>query len=292
VVPTFDALARIPLEYRGKISFFSVNDMWDFDAVLDTRVCESCEELEGSSWTGDFLRQPFPNLVILDENTIGGPDDGDGLVHPNCRCRLRRQTQIIQYYIELQPTDEYDTVFDYYARKHKRKARFVEKGEVENTKILIINKPNESQQQSFINTLEKAPKEHLKDLETVQLINAPPPKRTRKTRTKKIITVTRGNICTWKKSGKEIITVYSRQPSEVIPEILNHEIGHHVERFLLTKEQHEDWRRIWWTNQVEMPSDLGRKDFREGFAECYAQWRKGWQYVNPTIRKWFGKNVK
>jgi len=69
-----------------------VHDVWLFQAVMDTRVCDLCRKYEtANEWNGNGLRSEFPYLRILDENTIGGPgSDGDGLVHPNCRCRLVR----------------------------------------------------------------------------------------------------------------------------------------------------------------------------------------------------------
>ena len=87
------AKKRIPVGQRPGVTYFSMYDTWLFDATLDSKVCDLCRYYE--EWgeiRGDLLRTEFPFLVILDENTIGGPGvGGDGLVHPNCRCRLIRK---------------------------------------------------------------------------------------------------------------------------------------------------------------------------------------------------------
>ena len=85
------AKKRVPPSRPG-VTYFSENDVWLFNARSDTKVCMLCriaEEIE--HFRGNELRMNFPFLVILDENTIGGPEpDGGGLVHPNCRCYLSR----------------------------------------------------------------------------------------------------------------------------------------------------------------------------------------------------------
>jgi hypothetical protein len=46
---------------------------------------------ENKIYRGNELRTLFPFHVILDLEMIGSPGvGGDGLVHPNCRCRLER----------------------------------------------------------------------------------------------------------------------------------------------------------------------------------------------------------
>jgi hypothetical protein len=97
------ATARIPEQYRH-VTYFSQNDIWIFDSLVDGKRCPICEELEygfgenaSQPATGLHLRAwfagiPYAGMVILDQNTIGGPAaNGDGLMHPNCRCRLRRK---------------------------------------------------------------------------------------------------------------------------------------------------------------------------------------------------------
>ena len=83
----------IPPDQRSGVTYFSMWDTWLFQARSDTKVCDLCRHYE--TWgeiRGDQLRTEFPYLVILDEDTIGGPEpDGGGLVHPNCRCFLTRK---------------------------------------------------------------------------------------------------------------------------------------------------------------------------------------------------------
>lgn len=88
------ARSRKPSGWR--MTFFSERDHWWFDGVLDARICPACKEMD---WVRDFngvhLRRDFPYLMILDPNTIGGPGPGGrGLVHPHCRCRLRRKIHV------------------------------------------------------------------------------------------------------------------------------------------------------------------------------------------------------
>ena len=88
-----EAKKRIPPDLKGP--FFGEYDLWMYDAVLDNKLCLDCLENEANPrFLGGELRTKFPYMVVLDENTIGGPEpNGDGLVHPNCRCRLRRVTK-------------------------------------------------------------------------------------------------------------------------------------------------------------------------------------------------------
>lgn len=82
---------------RPGVTFFSENDVWVYDARADTKVCPTCRIAETiEHFRGNNLRINFPNLVILDENTIGGPEPGGGgLVHPNCRCFLHRVIGVV-----------------------------------------------------------------------------------------------------------------------------------------------------------------------------------------------------
>ena len=74
-------------------TFFSKQDVWLYDARMDSKVCSKCRQYEDiGQFLGSHIRLIFPYLTILDMNTIGGPEPGgDGLVHPHCRCRLRRK---------------------------------------------------------------------------------------------------------------------------------------------------------------------------------------------------------
>lgn len=71
-------------------TFFSVHDVWLYQARSDTKVCPVCRENEiwsnlHGGFRGDHLRAHFPWLEIQDVNTIKAN------VHPNCRCLLVRK---------------------------------------------------------------------------------------------------------------------------------------------------------------------------------------------------------
>lgn len=94
MVELVKAVQRKPSDY--KVTFFSRRDEWWFDGVLDAKICVACREMD---WIRDFngvhLRRDFPWLSIIDINTIGGPGpNSTGLVHPHCRCRLRRKNMV------------------------------------------------------------------------------------------------------------------------------------------------------------------------------------------------------
>lgn len=92
------ARQRIETPQIPNVTYFSENDVWLFNARSDTKVCPTCRAAETiEHFRGNNLRINFPNLVILDENTIGGPEpDGGGLVHPNCRCFLNRVIGVVE----------------------------------------------------------------------------------------------------------------------------------------------------------------------------------------------------
>ena len=88
---TEKARRRIPEDTPKVITFYSERDEWLFNAVFDNRVCTLCLAHENKIYRGNELRNLFPEHVILDIEMIGGPGvGGDGLIHPNCRCRLER----------------------------------------------------------------------------------------------------------------------------------------------------------------------------------------------------------
>lgn len=71
-------------------TFFSVHDVWLYDARLDSKVCPVCRANEDyadahGGFRGDHLRAHFPYLEIVDVATIKAK------VHPNCRCLLLRK---------------------------------------------------------------------------------------------------------------------------------------------------------------------------------------------------------
>jgi len=72
-------------QYPESTTFFSENDLWEYDAVADTVVCEECRYYEEiGTFNGDLLRTFFPYMEIVDSDEI------EVNVHPNCRCVLKR----------------------------------------------------------------------------------------------------------------------------------------------------------------------------------------------------------
>jgi len=96
VIRAVEAQKRRDFPTRPGVTFFSGKDIWLYDPREDTITCQQClayADMASSmgGLNGNFIRALFPYLVILDEDEIGGPGEGgDGLVHPNCRCRLHR----------------------------------------------------------------------------------------------------------------------------------------------------------------------------------------------------------
>jgi len=95
-----DALRRIP-ESLKHIIFFGLHDRWAYSSVDDNVRCKVCTALQQRSpFHGTSLRKEVASwlaatMIILDAYTIGGPDaGGNGMMHPNCRCRLRRETPL------------------------------------------------------------------------------------------------------------------------------------------------------------------------------------------------------
>jgi len=84
IVEAVEAKKRLPFDVPKAITFFSKNDEWIFTAVIDNNVCHNCLQYENQPFTGNLLRTKFPNLEILDLETIHPH------VHPNCRCHLDR----------------------------------------------------------------------------------------------------------------------------------------------------------------------------------------------------------
>lgn len=89
------ATQRIPSGLRPSVTFFSENDVWLYDATLDTKVCDYCRAAEEiGEFRGNNLRLNFPDLEIVDENTILPHVHVTlGWVSPDedtCRCVLKR----------------------------------------------------------------------------------------------------------------------------------------------------------------------------------------------------------
>jgi hypothetical protein len=82
-VRVVEAVTRIPMAYD--VTFFSKEDRWQYEAVMDDRTCPACNEMDyAGTFTGNHLRRSFPYLEITDADRIKAN------VHPNCRCYLVR----------------------------------------------------------------------------------------------------------------------------------------------------------------------------------------------------------
>lgn len=93
IIAVKEAKKRRLFPTRPGVTFFSVHDIWLYQMYEIPTTCDDCKNNEDiGEFRGNHLRAKFPYLVILDENTIGGPEaGGDGLVHPHCGCRLVRK---------------------------------------------------------------------------------------------------------------------------------------------------------------------------------------------------------
>jgi hypothetical protein len=78
-----EAISRKPDIY-GNVTFFGANDEWLYTAYNTANTCDICDGMNGDTYYGYELRQLFPYLVIVDENTIYAK------VHPRCACVLSR----------------------------------------------------------------------------------------------------------------------------------------------------------------------------------------------------------
>ena len=85
-----DARNRIPLKYRGIVTFFSEYDLWLFESERDQKVCVPCDVFDGGVFQGTDLRTLFPYFEIVNENEIAAN------VHPNCRCKFTRSNQRLE----------------------------------------------------------------------------------------------------------------------------------------------------------------------------------------------------
>lgn len=90
-----EAKRRVSKLYSDRgITFFGYYDEWRYEAVEDDKICPICRGHAFSNLIlpGSAIRGIWSYLTILDVNMIGGPGlGGNGLCHPNCRCRLHRQ---------------------------------------------------------------------------------------------------------------------------------------------------------------------------------------------------------
>jgi len=88
----WETIKRIPDDLRGQ-SFFGEYDFWLFQTIepSDDRICFACTVLDKIIFTGLELRGAMPYLQIIDGNTILAG------IHPNCRCKLLRITNPLDY---------------------------------------------------------------------------------------------------------------------------------------------------------------------------------------------------
>jgi len=93
VVVTFEgAKKRRPEPWRTGVTYFSVHDIWLYQAIMDAKVCPIClAHEETGEFRGNHLRAKFPYLEIQDVGTIKVhahmPRDD------NCRCYLIRKIE-------------------------------------------------------------------------------------------------------------------------------------------------------------------------------------------------------
>ena len=91
LIHVVEAVRRIPQAF--KVTFFGADDIWHFFAVMDDVVCPECEAYDGHELRGNRIRGLFPYLDVVDVDTIKA-EAGYGLVHPNCRCYMKRMPKL------------------------------------------------------------------------------------------------------------------------------------------------------------------------------------------------------
>lgn len=77
-------------------------------------------------------------------------------------------------------------------------------------------------------------------------------------------------------------------------DIVEHEVGHAVNVKLdndyYLSNKGASWRMFWYHNKEDMPSDYGKTSPKEGFAESYSRYQRGW-LLKPSIKKFFNEYV-
>ena len=86
--------ARKHINIDTKKTFFSMFDVWTYiaEGPIDTN-CPKCMELDAQDFQGSYLRAMFPDLVILDEDTIYPNVHMTLWGKPTCKCILRRTNE-------------------------------------------------------------------------------------------------------------------------------------------------------------------------------------------------------
>ncbi len=94
-IQAYESKKRIPSELSGT-TFFSQNDWWNYIKSFDPNMCHQCDFFgDMPFFSGDDLRLTFPNLLIVDENTI------HPMVHPHCKCELQRVFRDLEPSLDL-----------------------------------------------------------------------------------------------------------------------------------------------------------------------------------------------
>jgi hypothetical protein len=82
------------VDFTTRKTFFGHYDVWTYiaEGPLDTN-CPKCMELDAQDFMGAHLRQMFPDLVIMDEDTIYPNVHQTLWGKPTCKCVLRRASE-------------------------------------------------------------------------------------------------------------------------------------------------------------------------------------------------------
>jgi hypothetical protein len=90
-------------ERQKTLTFWTANDQWAFDTENDNDVCSLCTPFNNQIFSGDLVKDVFPNATIKDDMTLYAnvhmPRD------PNCRCVLNRVVRVGEtyYYVQRKP---------------------------------------------------------------------------------------------------------------------------------------------------------------------------------------------
>ena len=227
------ALKRRPEPQRRAVTYFSIEDVWLFQARSDTKVCPVCLALEDEyEFPGNHLRGRFPYLQILDMNTIGGSGPGGtGLVHPNCRCYLVRL---------LEPeVAEYPSI---------------------NVGLDILHPDDVKRAKKKLDKIvHELPDEHLDGLKTITVHR-------QLSYRDEIV----GGLY-YKLEDKIEVNYADLTLRGGGQEVVYHEVGHHVYDDILTDDQLTEWKGVWWDAYKHdgLPTEYASVNSDEGFAESY-----------------------
>jgi hypothetical protein len=92
VAAVHEARKRLGIDTRK--TFFGHYDVWTYiaEGPIDTN-CPKCMELDAQDFMGSHLRQMFPDLMIMDEDTIYPNVHQTLWGKPTCKCILRRASE-------------------------------------------------------------------------------------------------------------------------------------------------------------------------------------------------------